>query len=41
MYRQRLGQPAPDLDALAAGQWPTYTALDTPSELESRHAENR
>lgn len=41
MYRQRLGQPAPDLDALAAGQWPTYTALDTPTEPESRHAENR
>ncbi len=28
VYRQRLGQPTPDLDALAAGKWPTYTALD-------------
>lgn len=28
IYRQRLGQAMPDLDALAAGQWPTYTALD-------------
>jgi len=23
IYRQRLGQPTPDLDALAAGEWPT------------------
>jgi soluble lytic murein transglycosylase-like protein len=28
IYRQRLGQSMPDLDALAAGKWPTYTALD-------------
>ena len=28
IYRQRLGQPMPDLDALAAGKWPTYTAHD-------------
>jgi len=40
IYRQRLGQPTPDLDALAAGQWPTYTALDS-TEPDSRHvAEN-
>jgi soluble lytic murein transglycosylase-like protein len=39
IYRQRLGQPTPDLDALAAGQWPTYTAHDT--EPDRRHAENR
>jgi len=39
IYRQRLGQPTPDLDALAAGQWPTYMALDT--EPDPRHAENR
>jgi soluble lytic murein transglycosylase len=38
IYRQRLGQPVPDLDALAGGQWPTYTALDSES---GRHAENR
>src|SRR6266568_8502398 len=30
IYRMRLGQPTPDLDALAAGNWPTYTALDPP-----------
>ena len=41
IYRQRLGQPTPDLDALAAGDWPTYTAFDTPSEQDSRYAENR
>jgi len=28
VYRQRLGQPAPSLDAIAAGEWPTYTPLD-------------
>jgi soluble lytic murein transglycosylase-like protein len=28
VYRERLGQPTPDLDALAGGKWPTYTAFD-------------
>jgi soluble lytic murein transglycosylase len=41
IYRQRLGQPSPDLDALAAGEWPTYTALDSTTEPDRRHAENR
>jgi len=42
IYRQRLGQAAPDLDALAAGHWPTYTALDSMTEpLDRRHADNR
>jgi soluble lytic murein transglycosylase len=41
IYRQRLGQPTPDLDALAAGEWPTYTALDLAPEPERRHAQNR
>jgi soluble lytic murein transglycosylase-like protein len=41
IYRERLGQPLRDLDALAAGQWPIYTALDTATEPERRHAENR
>ena len=40
IYRQRLSQPSPDLDALAAGRWPTYTALDV-WEPDGRHAENR
>jgi soluble lytic murein transglycosylase len=38
IYRQRLGQGSPDLDALAAGQWPTYTALDAKTEPDRRHA---
>jgi soluble lytic murein transglycosylase len=41
IYRQRLGQTSPDLDALAGGRWPTYTALDSPPEPDRRHAENR
>jgi len=41
IYRLRLGQPSPDLDALAAGHWPTYSALDSTSEPDGRHAENR
>ena len=28
IYRQRLGQPTPSLKALAAGEWPSYQALD-------------
>ncbi|HEY3919124.1 MAG TPA: lytic transglycosylase domain-containing protein [Stellaceae bacterium] len=30
IYRERLGQKVPDLDALAAGKWPTYIPLDAP-----------
>jgi soluble lytic murein transglycosylase len=40
IYRLRLGQPTPDLDTLAAGEWPTYTALDQRAEPMTRHAEN-
>ncbi len=28
IYRDRLGQPAPSLDAMAAGRWPLYQSLD-------------
>lgn len=28
LYRLRLGQPTPSLDALAANEWPRYVALD-------------
>ena len=28
IYRQRLGQEAPDLDALAANKWPTYVSMN-------------
>ena len=41
IYRQRLGQATPDLDALAAGEWPIYTALDHTTAPDRRHAENR
>jgi len=39
IYRARLGQPTPDLDALAAGMWPTYIAFDT-SGPDRRYAAN-
>lgn len=43
VYRIRLGQPAPSLDAVAAGDWPTYVALDhrqsPKSTLEDAHAD--
>jgi soluble lytic murein transglycosylase-like protein len=29
IYRQRLGQPMPSLEAIAAGQWPVYMAVDS------------
>ena len=28
IYRERFGQPAPSLEAIAAGEWPPYTSLD-------------
>jgi soluble lytic murein transglycosylase-like protein len=28
IYRMRLGQPTPSLDAVAQGQWPVYIAMD-------------
>lgn len=34
IYRYRLGQPAPALDAIAAGEWPSYTALDNKPTAE-------
>jgi len=40
IYRMRLGQPTPDLDALAAGNWPTYTALDPPGGQGASYAAN-
>jgi soluble lytic murein transglycosylase len=40
IYRLRLRQPTPDLDALAAGEWPIYTGLDDGAEVPVRHAEN-
>ncbi len=40
IYRLRLRQPTPDLDALAAGEWPIYTGQDEGAEVPIRHAEN-
>jgi len=40
IYRMRLGQPTPDLDALAAGSWPTYTAFDPPGGQGGSYASN-
>ena len=43
MYRKRLGQPTPSLDAIAAGEWPTYIAIETAEAKgpSPRHAEAR
>ncbi len=39
IYRYRLGQPAPSLDAIASGEWPSYTSLDSkPSSYASKNA---
>ena len=40
IYRARLKQPTPDLDALAEGGWPTYVARDLPQGI-MRHASAR
>ncbi|MEC7538502.1 MAG: lytic transglycosylase domain-containing protein, partial [Pseudomonadota bacterium] len=32
IYRYRLGQPTPSLDAIAAGTWPRYNRLDPNSK---------
>jgi soluble lytic murein transglycosylase-like protein len=42
IYRARLGQPAPSLDATAAGDWPGYAALDGASqEIAYREQDRR
>ena len=33
IYRDRLGQPTPSLEAIAAGDWPVYKALDNQPTL--------
>ena len=35
MYRDRLGQPQPSLEALAGNAWPLYRALDTKPTLHA------
>jgi len=44
IYRLRLGQDVPDLEALASGEWPVYVALDrttTPTNRIARSASAR
>ncbi len=36
IYRARLGQPLPSLDAIAAGDWPTYISLDRPVQAAEK-----
>ncbi|MGF1608890.1 MAG: transglycosylase SLT domain-containing protein [Kiloniellales bacterium] len=40
IYRARLGQPTPELDALASGAWPQYIALDALTRDVAKHAKN-
>ena len=40
IYRDRLGQPTPSLDAIAAGNWPVYTALDQPTLMVAEGVKN-
>lgn len=40
IYRQRLGQPDPSLDAIAAGKWPAYIPMDAREDRIAEHAEN-
>ncbi|MCK0068592.1 lytic transglycosylase domain-containing protein [Kordiimonas laminariae] len=35
LYRMRLGQETPSLDAVASGAWPAFDALDTPETVEA------
>ena len=37
IYRNRFGQPTPSLDAIAAGRWPMYVALDAQSVAADAH----
>jgi soluble lytic murein transglycosylase len=41
IYRARLGQPLPSLDAVAAGDWPAYTPLDRPVQSAARQVAKR
>lgn len=41
IYRQRLGQDVPDLDALASNHWPTYVSMDSSTPGAAVHAASR
>lgn len=38
IYRQRLGQQTPDLDALAANKWPAYVSMEVSTTRAEQHA---
>jgi soluble lytic murein transglycosylase-like protein len=40
IYRERLGQDSPSLDAVAVGLWPYYVALDGATMTVARHAQD-
>ena len=40
IYRERLNQDCPSLDAVAVGLWPYYVALDGATMTVARHAQN-
>jgi peptidoglycan lytic transglycosylase len=40
IYRDRLGQPSPSLDAIAAGERPVYIPMDQQSIIVARHGKN-
>ena len=40
IYRDRLAQPAPSLDAVAAGEAPVYQALDHNPQMVAEHGKN-
>ncbi len=40
IYRQELGQPTPSLDAIVAGDWPNYIALDAVTKGLGSHGRN-
>ena len=40
IHRDRLGQPTPSLDAIAAGEWPTYTPLEQGSKAVAQNVSN-
>ncbi len=40
IYRMRLGQPTPSLDAVAAGGWPVYMPMDSRPTQVAQHAQD-
>ncbi len=41
IYRDRLGQPRPSLDAIAAGKWPVYTPLGQEPIMVAQHGDDQ